>query len=136
MFKPSVTLGLIVTTALEILTCPLVTSMVSTVVLSLVFLMTIFPVPFATSSFNVMTRFVFAAIPIALSAGLRELRVGAISSATVIVNAFSKFASPSFTFTLILYVPALSVLESLALNVVVLMLKLALFVSPLPATRL
>jgi hypothetical protein len=81
-----------------------------------------------------MTRFAFAAMPVASSAGLSVERVGRTSSTTVMLNTSGKLSSPSITFTLTLYVPALNALELFALKLVPLMLKLALLVSPAPAT--
>ena len=57
-------------------TCSLVTSIVSTVELSVVFLMVMFPLSTSTFSLKLRTIVESSAIPVALSAGTDELSVG------------------------------------------------------------
>ena len=61
--------------------------MVSTVVLSDVFLMVIFPLSGSTSSSNVKTILLFVATPVALSAGLEDDKVGLVLSTVVQLRA-------------------------------------------------
>ena len=60
----------------EPVTCPLVTSMVSNIELSDVFLMVMFPLSASTFSLKLRTIVESTAIPVALSAGTDELNVG------------------------------------------------------------
>ena len=64
-------------------TWPEVTSIVSNVVLSDVFLMVMLPVSTSTASEKVMTRLELVATPVALSAGERVDMVGSVMSAVV-----------------------------------------------------
>ena len=64
-------------------TCPDVTSIVSTVELSEVFLMRILPVPAETTSEKVMIRLVSTRTSIALSSGESERMVGDVKSTVV-----------------------------------------------------
>ena len=61
--------------------------MVSTVLLSDVFLMVIFPLSGSTSSSNVKTILLFVATPVALSAGLEDDKVGLVLSTVVKLRA-------------------------------------------------
>ena len=64
-------------------TCPPVTSIASTVELSDVFLIVIFPLSVSTFSSKLSTIFASTATPVALSAGVDELKVGAVLSTVV-----------------------------------------------------
>ena len=65
----------------EPVTWPLVTSIVSTVELSDVFFIVIFPVSASTISSKFKTIFASSATPVALSAGTDEVKVGLVLSA-------------------------------------------------------
>ena len=61
--------------------------MVSTVLLSEVLLIVIFPLSGSTSSSNVKTILLFVATPVALSAGLEDDKVGLVLSTVVKLRA-------------------------------------------------
>ena len=65
----------------------LVTVMLSTVLSSEVFLIVILPLSVSTVSLKVRTMFASTATLVALSAGVDELRVGAVVSTVVKLNA-------------------------------------------------
>ena len=68
-----------VTCAPLTVTSPVVTSMVSSALLSLIFLMTMLPVPLVTTLSKVSTRLLVITTPVELSKGFRVAMTGADS---------------------------------------------------------
>ena len=85
---PKSAVGLIVSWLPLTVTLAPVAAMVSTTELSDSFLMTRFPVPFWIASLKLITRLAPTVTPVALSAGVKLLAVGAVVSAGATVLKF------------------------------------------------